>query len=1294
MVRISSLPEITTYFEQFEDNETKGKLFEKICKELLVYINYPKKIISVDYWKNDIDLQQKLHLTEKDTGVDLIITFEDGKKGFVQAKFRSNSSLTLSELSTFLAFLSNSYIDQIFEFGLIISNTNLSKSVLTKSLDNFNKKILTYCYSDFDQLIQKFPINISEKNEIKISKNYLKLTLKPYQEDVISRTAEYFFDEIEFDEDILDYPNNRASIFLPTGSGKTVISYILSALFEDGIKIIVSPLIQLLDQTARNYNRYQIKNFENITPPNKQLKIVSDGEIENEEQLTTNSFKIKKFLSELEDKENCWIFVTYQSLFLLYQCLSETQKTSELIIFDEAHHTVGNIQCREILNSDIFKNFLFFTATPKFLRKVEDIETYNVNDEENSNKSLIKYYDNKFCMKNTLFYGDCVYEMSIRQAINQNIINHYQIYFPVNCNNIIESQFIKIDKSLIEPNLLISLAMLTQAFERKHITQTFVFFNSIKSCENFHKIIEMYPEIFKFKSETIHSNKSMKRRREILDKFENREINFICSVDSLNEGVDSKIVDSVLFAEKITSSLNIVQKIGRSLRLDQGKKPTKIMIPLDDKQIIKGNSMFDGLLNIIKSLSKSDEVLKHYFTMKYQARLLGTNYSNENFDNIIFMDWCEFNSEELMKYFDNIDLEVCKNVFHSDCNWFDKFSKLKNFYKKYERYPSNSKNKIVDEDEEILKNFLFVNRRLYQEKKLNIDREILMKSINKNILENQIELRWGKNKERLRNFVKTYNRIPQNSTDIIEEKKLYPIVSCVKRLYFNNMLSQKRYEELIEIHPKMFVNTTEETWMLNYENLFSFVATYKKYPRSRKINNFENKLANWREVQKAKNKIGKLTEEKQNLLKIIDINFFELDRDVYFEKRLKEFDTFFRLNKRLPIETKKDKKEYSLCNWLKRQIRSFNINNLEDWKACKLLDINKDIFKQYNKNEQIWNINFEKFKEFYLEYSCTPSSCDENIEIKSLGLWFLKNRKEFFKNNLSSEKITLFLQLDEDIFVDRYESQWFIDYEEEKEYFKKNKTLRISTDSGFMSNNRKKYKIGKLSIEKIKLLDEITDSWRLATGSFVSFKFFDFKKIPEDYKEKFVNEYNDFKLNNYMIRYLNTSFSSIGWFGDNYTHEDYIDMIITYFENVEENKEYKDLIYEQIEIYKNWKEKAENYIINFDIEKSYLNIEFINSLWDKLINNISDKYKDLFVIKEVKKVVIERRDQKTEEMFFRNEDFLLSNEEILKIKNGRFKAYNKENLVKICMKFKIKKYKQMTNDQKINAIKKFFEDQQ
>ena len=105
-------------------------------------------------------------------------------------------------------------------------------------------------------------------------------------------------------------------------------------------------------------------------------------------------------------------------------------------------------------------------------------------------------------------------------------------------------------------------------------------------------------------------------------------------------------------------------------------------------------------------------------------------------------------------------------------------------------------------------------------------------------------------------------------------------------------------------------------------------------------------------------------------------------------------------------------------------------------------------------------------------------------------------------------------------------------------------------------------------------------------------------------------------------------------------------------------------------------------------------MEFINSLWDKLINNISDKYKDLFVIKEVKKVVIERRDQKTEEMFFRNEDFLLSNEEILKIKNGRFKAYNKENLVKICMKFKIKKYKQMTNDQKINAIKKFFEDQQ
>ncbi|MBK8502162.1 MAG: hypothetical protein IPL46_08120 [Saprospiraceae bacterium] len=99
----------------------------------------------------------------------------------------------------------------------------------------------------------------------------------------------------------------------------------------------------------------------------------------------------------------------------------------------------------------------------------------------------------------------------------------------------------------------------------------------------------------------------------------------ITNARCLTEGVDIPNIDCVLFADPKRSTIDIVQAVGRALRISKGKKYGYVIIPvlaeeLDGEQAINDDSYSDLLLTL-RALASNDDRNIEYFRLKNERGL-------------------------------------------------------------------------------------------------------------------------------------------------------------------------------------------------------------------------------------------------------------------------------------------------------------------------------------------------------------------------------------------------------------------------------------------------------------------------------------------------------------------------------------------------------------------------------------------------------------------------------------------------------------------------------------------------
>ena len=99
------------------------------------------------------------------------------------------------------------------------------------------------------------------------------------------------------------------------------------------------------------------------------------------------------------------------------------------------------------------------------------------------------------------------------------------------------------------------------------------YMSGIAFCQNIKHALYMKNEFLRkgYKSELLTSKTNLTERSKILESFRNKEIEILCVVDILNEGIDIPDINLLLFLRPTLSSTVFIQQIGRGLRKAAGK---------------------------------------------------------------------------------------------------------------------------------------------------------------------------------------------------------------------------------------------------------------------------------------------------------------------------------------------------------------------------------------------------------------------------------------------------------------------------------------------------------------------------------------------------------------------------------------------------------------------------------------------------------------------------------------------------------------------------------------------------
>ena len=334
---------------------------------------------------------------------------------------------------------------------------------------------------------------------------------------------------------------NRSILEMPCGTGKTLITYLISLNYKN--IILLSPLISTTEQLITHYKNYYSKEKETI----------SFSLINCQNTRDINNINIS-------ENKNI-IGSTFNSCDIINKLLNKLEGNT-FIIIDECHN-LSNSNLTDVHN-EIYKlltsnnKILFVSATPK----------------QYSNETINEYSN---------IFGNIRYTLEWKYAIENKYICDYNFYYPNNDKIIEYITNIKFDTSIIEKTILINKAFfLLESIKSINIKKCIVYLKTIKEADLFENILKTINIYFEFALGiyNINYNTSRTKRNISLTKFRNNKtkISIMLNVHILDEGIDIPECDCVYLTHPNNNPVNIIQRISRANRIFPNKNIANILL--------------------------------------------------------------------------------------------------------------------------------------------------------------------------------------------------------------------------------------------------------------------------------------------------------------------------------------------------------------------------------------------------------------------------------------------------------------------------------------------------------------------------------------------------------------------------------------------------------------------------------------------------------------------------------------------------------------------------------------------
>jgi superfamily II DNA or RNA helicase len=578
---------------------THDPVWKAQVEEVWLWDEYPDK------WGNHIDL-----------GTDLVFKDKNGDLWAVQAKcYAETTDIDMGHVDSFLSDSSRKSISK----RLLITSTNrLGRNAREKiRRQEGEKPVVAFMREHFEQAEVDYPDDYRHLHKVKKKP---RPTARDHQKTAIEDVVKGF------------KKADRGQLIMACGTGKTFTTLWIKEKMKSGNTLVLLPSLNLLAQTVREWS-FASKSELDV------LCVCSDKSVgrkkDDDETVQSVSdvpfpvqsdiLEIRKFLRGDGDKV---IFSTYQSSGLVAEAQQdETILPFDLVVADEAHRCAisgkADSPFSTVLDGDRIKadKRLFATATPR---------TYTTAVKKAAEERGVEVIG----MDDEAVFGKQFHTLTFGEAIKNDppLLTDYQVVI-VGVDNAMVSQWIE-DRELVTPETgdavtdagsLAAQIGLLKAMKDYNLKRVISFHSRVKRAEDFSNDIHDAIGIIKkrnrpegeLKADFVSGKMSTSDRGDKLKRLKNigdGEIGLLSNARCLSEGVDVPSLDGVAFVDPKNSQVDIIQAVGRAIRLSDEKDIGTIVLPVfiedgesPEERIEASN--FKPVWWVLDALKSHDDVL-------------------------------------------------------------------------------------------------------------------------------------------------------------------------------------------------------------------------------------------------------------------------------------------------------------------------------------------------------------------------------------------------------------------------------------------------------------------------------------------------------------------------------------------------------------------------------------------------------------------------------------------------------------------------------------------------------------
>ncbi|MFA6015258.1 MAG: Helicase associated domain protein [Gallionellaceae bacterium] len=389
--------------------------------------------------------------------------------------------------------------------------------------------------------------------------------------------------------------------------------------------LVLLPSLGLLAQTLREWTFAATTPFEVLCVCSDQT-VGSKGNDESIHSVaelafpvTSDAEEVKRFLSGAGNRV---VFSTYQSSLVVAAAQADVSIPAfDLAVADEAHRCAGKVgsDFTAILDDAQIRTAkrLFATATPR---------TYS----STVHKAAADRGVEVVGMDNAAQFGEVLYALPFGKAIERKLLTDYRVVIigvddPTIAQWIAKRELVTTGTDIKTAESLAAQIGLLKAIKDYDLKRIISFHSRVNRAEAFTTdmqntlqwISDEHRPSGTLRTDFVSGNMPANKRKIKLDQLKALNANergVLSNARCLSEGVDVPSLDGVAFIDPRSSQVDIIQAVGRAIRLSPDKKAGTIVLPVfiasgEDAASTIEASHFKPVWDVLNALKAHDDVL-------------------------------------------------------------------------------------------------------------------------------------------------------------------------------------------------------------------------------------------------------------------------------------------------------------------------------------------------------------------------------------------------------------------------------------------------------------------------------------------------------------------------------------------------------------------------------------------------------------------------------------------------------------------------------------------------------------